>query len=76
MSESPGKILAAARAFLGLTQRALGERIGVAELTVSRWELNKSFPQRGLWPDIERTLKVKMADVLSGKMPDRLKKVS
>lgn len=40
--------LRAARASLGLSQRALAERIGVARLTVIRWEA-------GTWPITRRT---------------------
>jgi DNA-binding transcriptional regulator YiaG len=42
-SPSPGAIVALREA-LGLTQKGLGERIGVDKLTVSRWERGEVKP--------------------------------
>ena len=36
--------LAAARKLVNLTQKGLGERVGVSEKTVSNWENGKSEP--------------------------------
>lgn len=46
-----GADIAAIRQKLGLTQKAFGEALGVAEATVSRWEADKRRPR---FDDMER----------------------
>ncbi len=38
------------RIALGLSQRELAERLGVAKDTVWRWEAGRNNPQRVVWP--------------------------
>lgn len=49
-----------ARVRMGLTQEALGERLEVDALTVSRWERGESLPRRGLWPKIKEVMGVEI----------------
>ena len=35
---------------MGLTQRALGEEVGVGQAAVSAWEKDESQPRESLWP--------------------------
>ena len=39
-----GKRISAGRKALGLSQEALGERLGVSRQAVSKWEMNESAP--------------------------------
>ena len=54
-----------ARLIRGITQTELAEELGVSVVTVSKWELNRSFPRA-------KRLK-KVADVLHTTVPDLLK---
>lgn len=45
-----------ARERMGLTQRALGARIGVGQAAVSAWEKGQSLPRESAWPLLVRTL--------------------
>jgi len=45
-----GQRIWAARERLGLTQRALGEEVGVGQAAVSAWEKDESKPRESLWP--------------------------
>ncbi len=44
-SSSPGERIKALRARLNLTQKALGDLLGVSNVTVNRWENDKALPQ-------------------------------
>lgn len=48
----------AARERMGLTQRALGARIGVGQAAVSAWEKGQSVPRESAWPLLTRSLGV------------------
>lgn len=45
-----------ARERAGLTQRALGARIGVGQAAVSAWEKGQSVPRESTWPLLVRSL--------------------
>lgn len=55
MTMSAGS-LKSRRDALGLSQEALGEKIGVDGMTVSRWERGESLPQRRFWSGLEQLL--------------------
>ena len=40
----------------GLTQEALGEKLGMAAQTVSKWERDESMPDAALLPGLAETL--------------------
>lgn len=48
MPDSTGRRIARRRHILGLKQRELAERVGVARDTVSMWERDEQFPHRHL----------------------------
>ena len=45
-----GQRLWAARERLGLTQRALGQRLGVGQAAISAWEKDVTQPRESAWP--------------------------
>lgn len=47
-----------ARERMGLTQRALGARIGVGQAAISAWEKGQSVPRESTWPLLVRSLGV------------------
>lgn len=47
-----------------ITNRWLSEKLGVSEMTVSRWSTNKNQPSIPQLAEIARTLKVEIADLL------------
>ncbi len=47
-----------ARERMGLTQRALGARIGVGQAAVSAWEKGQSVPRESTWPLLVKSLGV------------------
>ena len=51
-----GQRIWVARERLGLTQRALGEEVGVGQAAVSAWEKGTSQPRESLWPLLCKTL--------------------
>lgn len=54
--ESLAERLWLARERMGLTQRALGARIGVGQAAVSAWEKGQSTPRESTWPLLVKTL--------------------
>lgn len=61
-----GKFIAAMRKDRGLTQEALGERLGVTNKTVSRWETGAYMPDVGKLQDLAALLGVSVNELLSG----------
>jgi transcriptional regulator with XRE-family HTH domain len=55
-----GQAIKAARERLGLSQEALGDRLQVSGLTVSRWERGERLPRRGQWPKIREIMGVQI----------------
>ena len=50
----------------GLTQRALGEQIGVSDKAVSKWETERGLPDLTLLEPLSRALGVSVAELLAG----------
>ena len=61
-----GQFIAALRQETGLTQAALGERLGVTNKTVSRWENGNYMPDVSLLPQLSKELGVGVNELLSG----------
>jgi len=49
---------------LGLTQEALGEKLGVTFQAVSKWETNQTVPDTELLPELARTLNISVDKLL------------
>ena len=49
-----------------MTQRALAERIGVSDKTVSKWETGRGLPDLSLLEPLGAALGVSVAELLSG----------
>jgi len=48
----------------GLTQEALGEKLGVSFQAVSKWETNQTVPDTALLPELARTLNISVDKLL------------
>lgn len=65
-----GKFIAALRHERGLTQEALGEKLGVTNKTVSRWETGAYMPDIELLIPLGETLGVGVNELLAGERLD------
>lgn len=65
-----GKFIAALRHERGLTQEALGEKLGVTNKTVSRWETGAYMPDIELLIPLGETLGVSVNELLAGERLD------
>lgn len=61
-----GAFISKLRTEQGLTQEQLGERVGVSQRTVSRWETGRNMPDYSLLFPICEVLGVNVAELLSG----------
>ena len=61
-----GKFIAQLRQEKGLTQAMLGEKLGVTNKTVSRWENGNYMPDVSLLPQLAQELGVGVGELLSG----------
>ena len=64
--EKLGPFIAALRKDAGLTQEALGERLGVSAKTVSRWETGNSLPDIGMLQALASQFGVSLNELLAG----------
>lgn len=60
---SIGKNIGEFRKRIGMTQAALGERLGVSNQAVSKWEAETTMPDIMLLPDIVRILEVTLEEL-------------
>lgn len=73
-----GQRLWAARERLGLTQRALGLRIGIGQAAVSAWEKDVTQPRESAWPLLVSALGLSQRTMETGDgfdlstLPDRV----
>lgn len=61
-----GNFIAAMRKEKGLTQESLGERLGVTNKTISRWETGKYMPDIDKLQELSTFLGVSVNELLSG----------
>ncbi len=61
-----GRFIAQLRQERGLTQAQLGQRLGVTNKTVSRWENGNYMPDVSLLPELARELGVGVNELLAG----------
>ena len=64
--EKIGKFISALRKQQGLTQEQLGEKLGVTNKTVSRWETGKYMPDLDKLQDLSAFLGVSVNELLAG----------
>lgn len=64
--EKIGRFLAQVRKERGMTQEQLGERLGVSQRTVSRWETGRNMPDISMLPVLCAELGISVAELLSG----------
>ena len=65
-----GRFIAALRKERGLTQEALGRRLGVTNKTVSRWENGNYMPDIELLVPLGEALGVSVNELLAGERLD------
>lgn len=61
-----GRFISSMRKELGFTQEELGEKLGVTNKTVSRWETGKYMPDIDKLQDLSRLLGVSVNELLQG----------
>lgn len=61
-----GKFIGLLRRERGLTQEALGEKLGVSNKTVSRWETGSYMPPIDMLLELSRTLDISLNELLCG----------
>lgn len=76
--EKTGRMIAAARKELNMTQKALAEKLGVSDKAISKWERGLSFPDIALLQPISQALDLPVIDLISGEQiaEERAKGVS
>lgn len=65
-----GANIKARRQTLNMTQRQLGDALGVHEITVSRWERGIAAPESEVLPLTARTLKCRIDDLYRERKPE------
>lgn len=63
-----GKFIASKRKEQGLTQLQLSEKLGITDRAVSKWETGKSLPDASLMPELCKSLKITINDLLCGEV--------
>lgn len=61
-----GAVIKQLREKCGMTQAELGERIGVSDKTVSKWETAKGLPDISLLQPLSQTLGVSLIELMNG----------
>ena len=61
-----GAVIKQLREKCGMTQAELGERIGVSDKTVSKWETAKGLPDISLLQPLAQTLGVSLIELMNG----------
>lgn len=66
-----GQLIAEQRKQLQLTQKQLGDLVGVSDKAVSKWERGLSFPDVGLCEKLSTVLQLSLAELLSGEREEQ-----
>ena len=64
--EKIGKFIASCRKECGYTQAALGEKLGITDRAVSKWETGKSLPDASIMLELCNLLKISVNELLTG----------
>lgn len=66
--EKIGNLISKLRKELGLTQSALGEKLGVSSKTISKWECGKGLPDITFLKEISKILGITIEELLEGNL--------
>lgn len=69
--EKIGKFIAELRKKKKMTQEELGNKIGVTDKTISRWETGKYMPDISLFKPLSEILGISINDLMSGEIVDK-----
>lgn len=69
--EKIGKFIAELRKKKKMTQEELGNKIGVTDKTISRWETGKYMPDISLFKPLSEILDISINDLMSGEIVDK-----
>ena len=61
-----GEFIQQSRKARGFTQKDLGDRIGVSDKTISKWENGNSIPDTSILNELCATLDINVNELLSG----------
>lgn len=61
-----GKLIMEGRKAKGMTQKALAEKLGISDRTVSKWERGAGFPDVSLLPELARVLELSINELIGG----------
>ena len=61
-----GRFIASCRKECGYTQAALGEKLGITDRAVSKWETGKSIPDASIMIELCNLLKISVNELLTG----------
>ena len=64
------------RKILGISQQALGEKVGCSTTLIGNIEINKRFPSADNINKIAKALNVKVADLFTEQEPESMKKMA
>ena len=64
--EKIGRFLASCRKECGYTQASLGEKLGITDRAVSKWETGKSIPDASIMLELCNLLKISVNELLTG----------
>ncbi len=64
--EKIGKFIASCRKECGYTQASLGEKLGITDRAVSKWETGKSMPDASIMLELCNLLKISVNELLTG----------
>ena len=66
-----GSLISALRKEKGLTQKELGDKLGITDRAVSKWERGLGCPDVSLLDDLSRELDVSILEILKGRLLDK-----
>ena len=64
--EKIGRFIASCRKECGYTQASLGEKLGITDRAVSKWETGKSMPDASIMLELCNLLKISVNELLTG----------
>lgn len=64
--EKIGRFIASCRKECGYTQASLGEKLGITDRAVSKWETGKSMPDASIMLELCNLLKISVNELLAG----------
>ena len=74
-SKKIGKFIALNRKKKGLTQEQLGEKLGVSNKTISRWENGNYMPDLSLLEPLSKELRISLNELLAGEYIEKEKMI-